>query len=523
MESRVIVIGGGLAGAIAALAAAKDGQDVLLVDRGSICLGTNSGLSGGVFTAPTATYPVDKYIEDTIEIGRMINHREKVELIGSEASRAFGFLSSFGITLAEMKDSYQFRPYGLNSIPGAVLMRNLSKILQNVDRIKKMTGFYVTDIVKEGNTAIGIKGFDREGKETVFYAPSIILASGGAGAIYRINDNQRNTMGQGYYLAAKAGLSLWDMEFVQFYPLVITGSQLPMTLLFPPFDRHIRLIDSSKRDILEAYNIKDINEAILKKRDEFSTLLMLEMEKGPVFLDCSLVEPSKWGTFPLNLLRRIVPDAPSRYIPISPAAHFFMGGVKTDRRMETSIEGLFACGEVTFGLHGANRRGGNALTECIVGGMVAGESAARRASKRVLRSLSPSIKGISKIKGRKNRLGELKEIKSLIKTKAWDICGIIRDGKDMEEGKGEIDRIGESLTSIVPSTFFELALREDLLSGVVTLKAVLKASMGREESRGSFKRREFPREDNGKWLKNSCLIYNQEKGDFSLKYYDINL
>jgi len=521
LETGIIVIGSGLAGVVSACAAAKAGLEVLLIDRGSICLGTNSALSGGVFTAPTKQYSIDDYIEDTLNIGRQINQRLMVEIIAKDASRALGFLSLLGVTLTEMKDGYGFRPSDLHAVPGTILMKTIHRRLNEIKQIKKITGLYITEIIKRDNRVQGVRGFDRAGREIEIHAPAVVLATGGGGAIYRFHDNQRNTMGQGYYLAGKAGLSLWDMEFVQFYPVVITEPHLPMMIVFPPFDKHIKLIDRAGRDILEAYDLGDMNQAILKKRDEFSVMLFKEMEKGPVYMDCKDVESSKWERFPLNLLKHIRPGVSVGPLKISPAAHFFMGGVRTYENMGTSIEGLFACGEVVYGLHGANRRGGNALTECATEGMIAGESAAKYATKVSSKIEFIVVNHVCNKEIRQRAMKDLKEIRGLIRNLAWDSCGIFRNSKNLKSGLEALESIEKRLIYLVPSDTQEMMIREDLFSALFTLKAILKTSSGRKESRGSFKSTEFPHEDNIRWFKNSCLTYDHEKREFSLRFHDV--
>ncbi len=152
-----------------------------------------------------------------------------------------------------------------------------------------MTGFYVTEIITDNGQALGINGFDKEGKNRTIRGDSTVIATGGAGAIYSKNDNQKTIMGQGYHLAAKAGLELWDMEFVQCYPLVISEPHLPAMLVYPPYPHEARLINGRGDDILARHGIEDINDAIMKKRDKLSVMLNDEAKTSPVFMDFSEV------------------------------------------------------------------------------------------------------------------------------------------------------------------------------------------------------------------------------------------
>ena len=244
--------------------------------------------------------------------------------------------------------------------------------------IEVLDSFYVTEILKSGGKTNGVKGIGKTSEEIFVNAPAVVMATGGGGAVFFRNDNQKKAMGQGYYLAAKAGLNLWDMEFVQFYPFVISQEGLPSMLVYPPYPKEVKLLNVEGKDILERYGIKDIHEAVSTERDKLSAILFQEGLKGPVYMDYRGVPAVLWEKRPLSLLPKWF-DFRKRPFEISPAAHFFMGGVCVDERGETSLPGLFACGELVWGLHGANRMRGNALTECLVSGAVAGRSAAEYA------------------------------------------------------------------------------------------------------------------------------------------------
>lgn len=529
MEKTVIVIGAGLAGIIAACAAHEEGAEVILIDRGSIGLGTNSALAGGAFTCPTLQYSPQEYIKDTLHTGRMINRESTVRLIAREAPNTFEFLRSMGLHLTEFPKKYSIKPEKIDVIPGVILMKTLSGAVANLERVHKLTGFYATSILKDENHAYGIRGLDKEGKETTIYAPSVVLATGGAGAIYLKNDNQKQIMGQGYYLAAMAGLELWDMEFVQFYPIVLADPHLPSMLVYPPYPKEMRLINPSGENVLTKYDLGDINEAILKKRDEFSEILFKEMLSNPVYMDCRDIPASSWEKYPLTLLAKLKFDFRTKPVLISPATHFFMGGVQTDDVGGTFLPGLFACGEVAWGLHGANRRGGNALTECAVFGKIAGQHAARyalsqRASlqETASRAVPPSVIASSRrVRGNLEAEKSLKELRRQIREVAWEKAGILRSEGDLKEGLAAIDEIDMQLHSATLRNISEKRLKQDLLSACFVLKAVLMASLGRKESRGSFNRKDFPHEDNINWLKNSCLTYNLAQGTFALSYHEV--
>ncbi len=524
MEKRIIVVGAGLAGMVAALAAHEEGSEVVLIDRGSVGLGTNTALAGGVFTAPTAAYGWETYVKDTINIGRMLNSEPTVALGAQEADRAFTFLRSIGVPLTESHGSYAVTSQNLRQIRGITLVKTVAKKVRQKEGIRVLTDFYVTELLQESGTVYGIRGIRKDGETVHLEASAVVLAVGGGGAVYRINDNQKTAFGHGYRLTAEAGLPLWDMEFVQFYPLAIADPHLPSMILYPPFHESSKLTNASGEDILKKYAFGDINEAILKRRDEFSLILFNESCQGPVYMDCSGIPSSLWDTYPFSLLSNLKFDFRTRPFAISPAAHFFMGGVKTDHKGETALAGLFACGEVAWGFHGANRRGGNALTECLVMGRIAGHNAARRAGVRDNRGdgthTSVERHEESSNSGQSAAL-PLKDLRRKIRGIAWEKAGVVRSEEGLKEGLAAIEEVDAQLRAACPGILAERKLKEDLLSASFVLKSILIASLGRKESRGSFQRRDYPHEDNVNWLKNSCLTYDPEGKTFSLTHVNV--
>jgi aspartate oxidase len=362
-------------------------------------------------------------------------------------------------------------------------------------------------------------GFDKTGEEVIINAPAVVLATGGAGAIYLRNDNQKGILGQGYYLAARAGLELWDMEFVQFFPLVIAEPGLPSRAVFSPHPRGTRVINDEDEDVLQKYEMGDLNEAIKTRRDDLSAALFKEGSKGLVYIDYRKVPSSAWGKHPLSLLSRIHFDFKNKPLSVSPAAHFFMGGVRTDEDGQTSLPGLFACGEVVWGLHGANRMAGNALTETVVFGRIAGQNAAHHAlthrpselnSKELLKDPSHPIVSSKET---------LAHIRRQIKEAAWKYAGVIRSEKGMREGLVKLKELERGLKGVVPKNISDKKSKDDLMSAAFVLKAILTASLSRKESRGAFIREDFPQQDDLHWRKNSCIVYDIQKDNFSIKHY----
>jgi succinate dehydrogenase/fumarate reductase flavoprotein subunit len=506
----------------AALTAHGEGADVILIARGDIGLGTNSAMANGVFAGPGASYTEEEYVRDTLEIGKRLNHEPYVRVVAREAAGAWDFLRSLGLNLVETAPgTCVIQTPESDLLRGAVIVRTLAERVRRLEKVRVATGFQVTELVRHGERVCGLRGWDRAGQPGAIWGSSVILATGGAGAIYLRNDNQRSTLGQGYLLAAKAGLALWDMEFVQFYPFVIAEPHLPSVMLYPPYPREVSLLDSSGVDLVARYGLGDLTAAIRRRRDELSAMIFKEGLRGPVRMDLTGVPAALWEHYPLKLLSKIRFDFRRQPVAISPGAHFFMGGVRIHENCETAVAGLFACGEVVWGLHGANRRGGNALTECVVTGRIAGREAARQSSRAKIGPLEPGLPQRPWLPLATPATEELRRLRTLIREVAWNCAGVVRSGQGLARGVKSLPELDGRLQGISPETSAEMRLKEDLTSALFVLKAVLAASVPRRESRGSFQRDDAPREDDVGWLKNSRLTYDPPSGNFAVDYHTL--
>jgi len=239
-------------------------------------------------------------------------------------------------------------------------------------------------------------------------------------------------------------------------------------------------------------------------------------------MDLRDVPDPLWETHPLSLLKKIKFDFRSNPVTVSPAAHFFMGGVRTDESGQTDIEGLYACGEIVWGLHGANRMGGNALTECVVTGNIAGRHAAQYSRNFQAVSLHNEEYAKTSVPQKQPSKAHLRRLLGFIREIAWNHAGVVRFEKGMKEGLTKVEEVKRQLKAAITFDPMEKILRDDLASGLFVLEAILTAGIGREESRGSFICRDFPLEDNINWRKNSCLQYDPEKESFSIDYISLS-
>ena len=524
----VLVIGSGLAGILSALEAERAGLRVLIVGKFAIGMGTNTSLANGVFTASNAHFSKEDHLHATLESGRGLNHVGLVRTLVEKGSDAIKKLRDYGAPVLENGTKYVTdRPEDSSQLPGIFLIKSLVERLRN-SSVKAMPGLVVFDLVVEEGKIRGAFGFLKDGKACLIRSGAVILATGGAGAIYRRNDNQKSILGDGYALALRAGLSILDLEFVQFYPFTLGEPRLSPFLLYPPYPQEVRLFNEKKEDLLEEVNLGgDLNQAAISQRDRLSIALYHASQKGDVFFDLTRVPGEKWERYPLNFLKKSKFPFQGRPFLVSPAVHFFMGGLEIDEHGRTSMAGLFAAGEVTWGIHGANRLGGNALTECAVFGAMSGQSAAEYVGQKEREQESSNLfpetlikkwerKERSYLRGRRGTFEPPKDLLKEVKNLAWKYASPDREEESLREGLERLASVEKRVGEIYAMTVKDLFRKRELENVVLLLKAILRGSLLRTESRGSFFRSDFPEQDDENWLKNTC--YRLEKGELQITH-----
>jgi succinate dehydrogenase/fumarate reductase flavoprotein subunit len=518
LTTDLLVIGAGLAGITAALEAQKTGVDVLLTAKFAIGGGTNTSLSNGAFSVSNSLFSREDHLRETLNTGKGLNHPGMVKTLIERGPDAVERLKAFGVPFIENPMGYFMeRRKDSASLPGFLLTHPLKERLKN-SSIRTLPGLTIFDLVVENGIVCGAFGFFNDARPCLLRSKTVLLAAGGAGAIYRRNDNQRSILGDGYALALRAGLSLLDLEFVQFYPFVMAEPGLHSFILFPPYPKETRLLDENGDDFLERLGLEgDLNRAIITRRDSLSLALFEASRNGDIYFDLRQVPEEKWNDYPLNFLRRSKFPFRDRPFLASPAVHFCMGGVEIDDKGRTALPGLFAAGEVVWGVHGANRLGGNALTECAVFGILAGESAAEYSRERE-QTLFPEAtkrrwerKAEGYLKKRRGGFDPPSHLLKDLKNLAWRYAGPIREGSSLKEGLERLASVEKKIERVYPATLKDLFRKRELENAALLFKAILKGSLARQESRGSFFRRDFPDQNDGEWLKNTCYHLEKER------------
>jgi succinate dehydrogenase/fumarate reductase flavoprotein subunit len=498
----VLVLGSGAAGLRAAISARQAGLRVCVVSKGplgkSTCTWISAGVMAGGFNADT----IKAHLKRTLLAGRGVNQLELVETLVNEAPRRLDELRKWGIE-AEFRNGYLFAK-GHPPVQGEEIIRCL--INRNREQgTEFLSKFIVTDLVMEDGAGM-VKVLDQpSGEWQTLSARAIILATGGVSAVYFRHDNPKRMLGDGQRLALGAGAVLQDMEFVQFYPLCLCGPGIPPLVIPPKLADQGRLVNDLGEDILVKYGIQE-RPAGEKARDLLSQAIFTEIYRNgqKVSLDLSNVSDQQWRRDPFSAsVEQILGNqhgAKHHPVQVAPAGHHVMGGVKINCDCATSVPGLFAAGEVTGGLHGANRMGGNALTETLVFGARAGVSAAHWA-----KGISDSHQKIlfeqmSERPVRKDSKLSIADLQTRLRKTMWEEAGVIRNENGLIRALDTVSELRE-ITLKMPAECSRQGRVDtiELRSATRISGLIIQGALKRKESRGAHFREDFPQQNDDKW------------------------
>lgn len=509
----VLVIGAGGAGLMAAITAREAGHSVIVVSKLGPGAGACTTVSAAAFSNAGTVRTKESHRADTYQAGQGLNKKELVELLVENAPADIGSLINYGADLELKAPGY----YGKAESPffkGSAVVVPLTQYAKKIG-VRFLQPFLMYDLIFRQDEVIGAWGVDRkDGRPVVIHCGAVILASGGGSASYARNDNPSSITGDGYALALRAGCGLIDMEFVQYYPVMSDlGAGRKDYFFVPQTADASQFVNAAGEDLVKKYNIT--LPLAIKSRDLSSRVMMLEY---PTYLDFSATTDETWekvgragnyeGTMQIKAWLKANLLAKSSKIPVAPAAHFCCGGVEVNEKMETILPGLFAAGEVTGGLHGANRLGGNALSEAIVTGKRAGQSAVESLGKinfsqHSMLSIDDIAMNVNdmRVEYQKGALSTV-EIREKLQALMWGKVGVLRSKEGLTEALKEIREMKQlSLSSKEEG----LAAVLEINNMLTTAEMIAAAALFREESRGCHYRLDFPETKDDKWLKHTRI------------------
>jgi succinate dehydrogenase / fumarate reductase flavoprotein subunit len=521
--ANVLVIGSGGAGMRAAIAAHQAGAEVVIVGKRPRLDAHTVLASGGINAALGSRDPDDswqQHFADTISEGYLLGDPRVAELLAREAPAAVVELADWGCGFARTEDgrldqrffgAHRWRRtcFAGDYSGRAILHTHAAKVAEL--GIPVVEEHYVSRLLIADGACFGALAFDlHDGARTAFVADSVVLCGGGHTRIWRRSSSRRDeNFGEAMALGLRAGCRLKDMELVQFHP---TGMVAPEEAAGTLVTEAVRgegghLYNAAGERFMARY---DAERMELSTRDRVALANYTEIAEGRggphggVFLDITHVGKDVILTRLPRMYRQFIEhqmlDISKERMEVAPTAHYSMGGIVVEpETAATDVVGLFAAGECTSGLHGANRLGGNSLTETIVFGRRAGEAAAAFSADCDIavhprRTIEEAGEELDALIGAGPELA--RPLQRALRDVMWERGGVVRDEAGLLDGLARLDEIGALVddVDVRPSAegWFDLAQAIDLRAGLLVAEATLRGALARPESRGCHNRRDFP-------------------------------
>jgi succinate dehydrogenase / fumarate reductase flavoprotein subunit len=519
--ANVLVIGTGAAGLRAAIAAHQAGSEVVVIGKRRRDDAHTVLAAGGINAALGSVDPQDswqQHFADTLREGYFLADPRVVELMAREAPAAVLELADWGAPFARTPDGrLDQRYFGAHrwrrtcyagDWTGRAILRTLAAKVAELG-LAVVDDQYVSRLLVSDGVCFGALAFDLEtGERTVFLADAVVLAAGGHTRIWRRSSSRRDeNTGDGMYLALRAGCRLQDMELVQFHP---TGMVAPEEAAGTLVTEAVRGEGGQLKNALgERFMARyDPERMELSARDRVALANYTEITQGRggpnggVFLDITHLGKEEILERLPRMYRQFLEyqmlDISQQPMEVAPTAHYSMGGVVVDPDTHaTDVAGLYAAGEVTAGLHGANRLGGNSLSETVVFGRRAGEAAAgwsasrdlQLRDRRVVRAADEELSGLVR-HGRQFA----RPLQRALRDAMWETCGVVRDQDGLRRGLDRVAELRELAADVdvrpTSEGYADLAHALDLRASLVTAEATLLGALARTESRGAHQRRD---------------------------------
>ncbi len=504
-----LVIGAGIAGMRAAIEAAES-RNVTIVCKGSLEDSNTYKAQGGIASVLDKSDSFESHIKDTLNTGCGICNKDTVDLVVRQGPELIQQLLEWN-TKFDLADSHiAITLEGGHSHPriahahgdetGRIIAEALIKKVKHIPNIRILENFYAIDLLTNGdNTCLGVIGHDKQKGQQIIWAAKTILATGGAGRLYRETTNPDVATGDGLAMAYRAGAVLRDLEFVQFHPTTLYIAGATRALISETLrGEGAVLVDNKGRRFMKEHH----EAAELAPRDIVSRAITAQMkETGSthVYLDVRHFDRKYFAKrFPWinELLESFDIDISHDLIPVRPSAHYMIGGVKTDSSARTSIENLYACGEVaSTGLHGANRLGSNSLLEGLVFGKIAGQAVSKCENANAALLKHRRIKYQIPHSDR-TRL-DTADVRNSLRSLMWRNVGITRCNQPLAEAQ-EIIRFWQRY---VMDKIFDSSEGWECQNMLTTCLLMACSAQLRKESRGVHYRRDFPETDDKNFKK----------------------
>ena len=455
MKTDFIVVGSGLAGLTSALTLAEFGE-VVLVSKGGLVSGSSSLAQGGIAAAVGADDAFESHVQDTLIAGADHNDEGVVRFLVEHGRDAIEWLEKQGVNFERDAAGYSFgheaahsvrRVLRVNDFTGLAVVEKLVERVRDNNKIRCLEECFLLDLLVEENRCGGVRLIDKGGEVIDCFGRVVVLATGGLGQIYRWTTNPMSATGDGIAAAWRAGAKMRDLEFVQFHPTALfsEGSDVLFLLSEAIRGEGAYLVNREGTRFMNRVDAR----GELAPRDVVARAIYFEQKQGKVFLDIrhrgERFLRERFPNIYAEMLRRGF-DMASDLLPVTPAAHYSCGGIMVDMYGRTSVENLFAFGEVSCtGAHGANRLASNSLLEAVVfprelGKVVSGlllVGSCREfppSDGFLLRQLADQSRCSTGVPHSRHPSFIRNELRELM----WDKVGIVRSGDGLRQALGRI-------------------------------------------------------------------------------------
>lgn len=490
-----IVIGSGIAGLRGALELSRHGS-VKVFCKGDPWQSNTRFAQGGIAAAMQEGDTVEFHYQDTIQAGDGLCYEPAVRVLVEEGPLRIQELVAWGAQFDQRGGKFIFGREGAHShnrilhsgdATGKEIVRALLNWAHETPEIRIICDRPALDLIVLNGRCTGIFALDEKtGERTAAHAKAVLLATGGAGQVFSHTTNPPVATGDGVAMSYRAGAEMMDLEFYQFHPTAFHRAGAPRFLLTEALRGEGAVLRNIEgKAFMEQYHpLRD-----LAPRDIVSRAIVSEINKTKssfVYLDATAISRKKLrDRFPNihEFLQNYELNLAHDWIPVSPSAHYWMGGVRTNLDAQTSIPGLFAAGEVACnGVHGANRLASNSLLEGLVFGARAAAAILAFSRKALSKSESGNPEELDSIAEIEHH--EIASTRSRIQNIAWEHFGLLRNADGIEEGLHKLDQIAR----FVPVNLDQL----ELLNLLDCSKLIGSFALQRQESRGSHFRLDFP-------------------------------
>jgi L-aspartate oxidase len=508
-----VIVGAGMAGLRAAIEAA-DHRTVIVVCKGTLEESNTWKAQGGIASVLNEDDTFESHISDTLKTGCGISDRPVVEQVVRRGPELIRQLREWGTPFDRVDGHIDTTLEGGHSKArvihahgdetGRAIAETLIELVKRAPNIKVIEHFFTIDLLTDEGRCVGILGRDADRGLQIVWAANTVLASGGIGQLYRETTNPSGATGDGLAMAYRAGAVLRDMEFVQFHPTTLYVAGASRALITETLrGEGAYLLDTKGRRFMKQYH----EAGELAPRDVVSRSILAQMRKTEsthVYLDVRHLDKEFFARrFPLisDLCESFDIDVSHDLIPVRPSAHYMIGGVKTDASGRSSIENLYACGEIaSTGLHGANRLGSNSLLEGLVFGTLAGQAVSAEQHTDVASLEHPPIKYEIPHSDR-SRL-DASDVRNSLRALMWRNVGITRWAQPLTEAQ-EIIRFWHRY---VMDKVFDTPEGWECQNMLTVSLLIAHAAQLREESRGVHYRMDHPDTDDVQFRKHVEIV-----------------